>query len=67
MGYDLATLNQAWFIACEECMENKPEDIGNEPMFRYILSYCEKHALALLRDAAKELNERRDADAAKLR
>jgi hypothetical protein len=60
--YDLAQLNQAWYIACDECIENIPEDMGSEPAFRHILAYCERFALGLLRDAAKETNERRDAE-----
>lgn len=60
MSYDLDTINQAWYIACEECMENKPNDIPAGPMLIFIAEYCIKHAHTLLRQAANELNERRD-------
>lgn len=58
MGYDLETINQAWYIACEECMENKPNDISDADMLTYIADYCSIYASELVREAAKELNER---------
>ena len=58
MSYDLETLNQAWHIACEECMRNMPDETGDEAMFEYILDYCRRETRSLIHDAIIELNER---------
>jgi hypothetical protein len=57
MGYDLETINQAWYIACEEAMENVPDETTNEAMLTYIADYCRMHSSELIKQAAKELKE----------
>jgi hypothetical protein len=60
MSYDLETINQAWYIACEECMEIHSSEISDTAMFTYIVEYCKLHSVELIKEAANELNERRD-------
>jgi 3-deoxy-D-arabino-heptulosonate 7-phosphate (DAHP) synthase len=58
MSFDLDTINQAWYIACEEAMENVTDDkMTNETMLTYIADYCRMHSNELIKQAAKELKE----------
>jgi hypothetical protein len=51
--YDLRVLNQAWYIACDECVNEIDVRASNEEAFRYILGRCFRDAKELL-EAAKE-------------
>jgi chemotaxis signal transduction protein len=60
MSFNLSTLNQAWYICCEESLENLPEDATDEEAFIFICERAARHAVGLLHDAAREVNALRD-------
>jgi hypothetical protein len=56
VSYDLSVINQAWFIACEDCMNVVlPEGITNEAMLIRIAEFCCKFATELVTKGAEEL------------
>lgn len=59
MTYNLDLINQAWYIACDECHDDI-QGKDNRLALLYILDYCQRHRGTLLDDAAKELIERQD-------
>jgi hypothetical protein len=58
MGYDLETINQAWYIACDESVD-AIQGMEDGAAMLYILNYARRHWETLLRDAVRELNSRR--------
>jgi hypothetical protein len=63
--YDLRVLNQAWYIACDQCVEEIGDrsKITNEEAFRFILGRCFRDAKELLEVAGVEVSRMDDVDA----
>jgi hypothetical protein len=51
---DLRVLNQAWYIACDECVvEIDRKQLTNQEAFHFIIERCSRDAKGLL-DVARE-------------
>jgi hypothetical protein len=53
--YDLRVLNQAWYVACDVCVEEMDGKLSNEEAFRFVLGRCFRDAKAFLESAGVDI------------